>query len=142
MPVTYDINTELDLIIYYCTGTITGADFFKTGDLVALDARFHDKMKIIIDCFQADFDVSVSDMHLAIAKNKEVKQRGQELGKTGVLTRSTSLNFLGEALKLISQDAPSNFAIFNNRPDVLCWLELPEQAANQFWDTLETKAKE
>ena len=29
---------------------------------------------------------------------------------------------------------------FNNRPDVLCWLELPEQAANQFWDTLETKA--
>ena len=137
MPVTYDINPELGLVIYFCTGTITAVEFYKTGDLAGLDARFRDKMKIILDCFQADFDISVSDLHLAIAKNKELKQKGLELGQIAILTRSTSLNFLGEAFRLMSSDAPSNFSIFNNRPDVLYWLEIPEQETIQFWDSIE-----
>jgi hypothetical protein len=29
MPISFDISPELDLIIYFCTGIITGAEYFK-----------------------------------------------------------------------------------------------------------------
>ena len=142
MPISYDIHPELNLIIYICTDIFTGGEFFKVGDIAAHDTRLKNEMKIIIDLFSAEIETSLSDLHLAIAKNKELKQKGHEVGKTAVITKSTSLNFLGDALKLMSHDSPSNFGIFNNRHDAIRWLELPEKETMLFWDSAEIKASE
>ena len=142
MPISYDINPKLDLIVYICTETFTGAEFFKTGDAAALDPRLRNGTKIIIDLFSAEIETSISDLQLAITKNREIQQKGQELGKTAILTKSTSLNFLGDALKLLAHDSPSNFSIFNNRYDAIRWLELPEKETMLFWDSAEVKASE
>lgn len=44
MPVYYDIFSDLNLVIYVCTGVVTPVDFFKTGDNVALDPRLKEEV--------------------------------------------------------------------------------------------------
>ena len=43
--------------------------------------------------------------------------------------------------KLIEHDVPSDLEIFNNRPDVIRWLELAEKEATLFWEETETEKK-
>lgn len=140
MPVRYDISPALNLLIYICTDSLTGVTFFKTADQVPNDPRFKKEMKMIIDIFSAEIDTSLADLHLAIEKNKKVKQSGWELGKTAVVTKSTSLKFLADALKMMSPEAPSNFGIFNNKRDAIRWLGYSEQEkeVSEFWDSLKT----
>lgn len=66
---------------------------------------------------------------------------GKEVGRTAVLTKSSSLNFLAEAFKLMSPEAPANFGIFNTQKDVIRWLDLPEEAVHQFWQQLKEQAR-
>ena len=98
MPISFDISPELDLIIYICTGIITGAEYFKIEDLARLDPRMGNKTKTIIDCFSAELDLLMDDLFVVVRRNREVRQKGREVGKVAVLTRSTSLKFLGDTL--------------------------------------------
>lgn len=136
MPVRYDISPELNLLIYVCTGSLTGKNFFEVSDQVPQDTRYRPRMKIIIDIFAAEIDTSLSDLHLAIEKNREMKEHGQELGQAAVFTKSSSLKFLADALKIMSPEAPSNFSIFNSKKDAIRWLGLSdfEEQVLQFWD--------
>lgn len=137
MPVTYNIFPELDLVIYVCVGTVTPTEFFKVGDQVLLDPRLKDKTKVILDLFNADLDTSVSDIHLAIFKNKEAQKLGKEVGQTAVYTRSTSLRFLGETLRHLSFETVTNFSIFHNQYDAIQWLGLSEEEVLNAWAELE-----
>ena len=142
MPVQYEISPELNLLIYICTDSLTGEKFFEVSDKVPLDSKYKPKMKIVIDIFSAEIDTSLSDLYLAIEKNKEMKRSGHELGQAAVFTKSSSLKFLGDALKLMSPEAPSNFGIFNNKQDVVRWLGLSdvEDQAIQFWEKAKSKS--
>jgi len=136
MPVYYDIDLDLNLIVYICHGTFNASEFFKTGDKVAFDPRLKPLMNIIIDASQAYLEISIFDLHFALEKAKESKRMGKEIGQTAVLTKSSSLNFLAEAFKLMSPEAPSNFGIFNTQKDIIRWLNLPEEAVDRFWGRL------
>jgi hypothetical protein len=139
MPVYYDIFPDLNLVVYVCTETVTPIDFFKAGDTVALDPRLKEKMMVIIDFFYADLETSVSDLYLAITKDKEAKQRGQKIGRTAVLTTSAALKYMGNALRLLSMDAVTNFGIFHTEQDVIDWLGLPEKETRGYWSELRKK---
>jgi hypothetical protein len=136
MPVTYNIFPELDLIIYVCTGEVTPTEFFKVGDEVIQDSRTKENMKVILDFFNAELDTSVSDIQLAIFKNKEAKQKGKEVGQTAVHTQSTAMKFLGEALRQISFDSINNFSIFHNQYDAIRWLGLQEESVITLWEAM------
>ncbi len=90
------------------------------------------KTNVIIDFYLAELEISVADLRFAIEKMKETKQRGQEV-RTAVLTKSTSLKFLGDALKLMSAESPFEFSIFNTEKDAIRWLNLSEEESLQFW---------
>ena len=141
MPVYYDIFIDLNLVIYVCTEVVTPADFFKVGDNVALDPRLKEEMKIIIDFFYADLETVVSDLYLAITKDKEVKQSGRRNGQTAVLTTSTALKYVGDALRLLSIDSITNFGIFHTEQDVIHWLGLPDKETLRCWVDVRSKAR-
>jgi len=141
MPVYYDIFIDLNLVIYVCTEVVTPADFFKVGDNVALDPRLKEEMKIIIDFFYADLETVVSDLYLAITKDKEVKQSGRRNGRTAVLTTSTALKYVGDALRLLSIDSITNFGIFHTEQDVIHWLGLPDKETLRCWSDVRSKAR-
>ncbi len=132
MPVHYDISPSLNLVVYICTEGVSTVNFFETGDRVALDHRLKPNTNAIIDFYLAELEISVADLRFAIEKMKETKQRGQEV-RTAVLTKSTSLKFLGDALKLMSAESPFDFSIFNTEKDAIRWLKLYEEEALQFW---------
>ncbi len=140
MPVYYDIFSDLNLVIYVCTGVVTPVDFFKTGDNVALDPRLKEEMKVIIDFFYSDLETAVSDLQLAITKDKEARQRGTRNGQTAVLTTSTALIYLGDALRLLSIDSITNFGIFHNEQDVIHWLSIPDRETLRCWSEARSKA--
>ena len=144
MPVSYDISSNFNLLIYVCTDVWTGSIFFKTADKVPEDPRYCSNMKIIIDIFSAEIETSLSDMHLAIEKNRQLKQNGQKLGQTAILTKSTSLMFLADAFKLMSPEAPSNFGVFNNKRDAVRWLGFAdaEKEVIRFWEGAKTSPAE
>lgn len=133
MSVIYEIYPDLNLVLYICTGTVTPVEFFLVGDEVALDPRLKAEMKIIIDFSQADLETTLSDLKLAIQKNKESEQAGKNLGQTAVLTKSSALKYLGDALRLVSQNSVNNFGIFHTELDVVHWLDLPETDALARW---------
>jgi hypothetical protein len=140
MPVYYDIFSDLNLVVYVCIGTVTPVDFFKIADNVTLDLRLKAEMKIIIDFFHADLETVVSDLQLAITKDKEAKQRGQRNGQTAVLTTSTALKYVGDALRLLSIDSVTNFGIFHTEQDVIHWLGLPDKETLRCWSEIRSKA--
>ncbi len=132
MPVHYDISPSLNLVLYICTETVSAVNFFQAGDKVTLDSRLQLKTNVIIDFYLAELEISVADLRFAVEKMKETKQRGQEV-RTAVLTKSTSLKFLGDALKLMSAESPFEFSIFNTEKDAIRWLNLSEEESLQFW---------
>lgn len=144
MPISYDISNTFNLLVYICTDSWTGTAFFKTADKVPEDPRYCSNMKIIIDIFSAEIETSLSDMHLAIEKNRQLKQKGQKLGQTAVFTKSTSLMFLADAFRLMSPEAPSNFGVFNNKQDVVRWLGFTdaEKEVIRFWEGAKTSPPE
>ena len=137
MPVHYDISTNLNLVVYICTKTVSAATFFQVGDKVALDPRLQPKMNVIIDFYLAELELAASDLRFAIEKMKETRQRGHEV-RTAVLTKSTSMKFLGDAIKFMSHESPFDFSIFNTEKDAVRWLGLPAEDTLQFW--METRA--
>jgi len=132
MPVKYHILPEVDLVLYICTDTITTFEFFKVAELAGLDPCYRSGMKIIIDFFSADLETSISDLRLAIAENNRAIQRGQVLGQTAVITKSSSLKFLGDALKLMSDSFPT-IRIFNTRKDAIKWMNLNASDLSAHW---------
>jgi len=132
LPVHYDISPSLNLVLYICTETVSTVKFFETGDRVTLDPRLLPNTNVIIDFYLAELEISVADLRFAIEKMKETKQRGQEV-RTAVLTKSTSLKFLGDALKLMSTESPFDFSICNTEKDAIHWLNLSEEETFQFW---------
>jgi hypothetical protein len=85
----------------------------------------------------------VHDLYLAVEKNKELNKKGRQLGQTAVLTLSTGLKFLGDALKIFSPEAPTNFGIFNTRIEAIRWLGLSdaETETHNFWDATQRQTK-
>jgi hypothetical protein len=96
-------------------------------------------MKIIIDFFHADLETTVSDLNLAITKDKEAKQRGQRISQTAVLTKSSTLKYAGDALRLLSIDSVANFSIFHTEQDVIHWLGLSENETLRCWSDIKSK---
>ena len=132
MPVHYNISTDLNLVTYICSGPVTAAKFFETGDKVSQDPRLQQKTSVIIDFYLAEIDIVVSDLRFAIEKMKETKKKGQEV-RTAVLTKSTGLRFLADALQLMTAESPFDFHICNTERDAIRWLGLPKEETLSFW---------
>jgi hypothetical protein len=140
MPVFYDIDPTLNLVIYVGSGTITPAEFFNTADMVTVDRRLQDDMKIIIDFFSAKLELSSSDLRLALEKNRQMVHEGRKLGRTAVVTKSSNLKLLADALQLMSTN-PIQLGIFHNMQDALRWLGLSEmeKEAIRFVEGIKTR---
>lgn len=142
MSFHYQIDTDLNLILYVGIGPITTLDFFKTGDLVADDPRLHAHMKIIIDVSMGEFEVHPSDIKLVVRKFNESKQRGQDVGRTAVLSRSSGLKFLNDAFKLIMDETALDTRIFHTEEDVIRWHGLPKERALVLWKQVREQARD
>lgn len=141
MPFHYDISEELNLVVYVGAGTVNAKDFFNTGDEVAGDSRLRPRMRIIIDVTLCAFEVYPGDFKLVTQKFNESKQRGQEVGHTAVVSHSTGLKLLNDAIKLIMHETSLDTGIFHTEADAIRWHGLPEEAALPFWMQVREQAR-
>ncbi len=135
MPVTYNILPEKNLIIYFCSKSITSSEFFKVAELAGLDPRYSIGQRIIIDFFNANFETSLSDLKAAVAENQKVIQRGGRLGKTAVISKSASLKFMRDALMLLAGESLPPVDIFSTAKDALKWLDIDESCEAEIWES-------
>ena len=78
MPVSYNISSELNIIIYVCEGLITGSNLFKTAGMTFKDKRYKYGMVLLIDLLSATLDFDVEDLHRAITETNAAKEKGLE----------------------------------------------------------------
>lgn len=123
----------------FASNHITPNGFFQVGDEVARDPRLLARMDVSLDFFDAQLETSSSDLKLAAAKYAEARQREITLGRTAVLTASTTLKHLANALRALSQGAIEDFGVFHTQLDAVRWLGLPETETLARW--AETRQK-
>jgi hypothetical protein len=135
MPIRYTISPELNLVIYICRGEIKAADLFLASDLVLLDPLRKPGMRAIYDLFFAAENIELKDLHDAIARLENAAEIGPAIGPRVILSRSSGIHILVEAMKLLPSRVPIQIDAFHTIEDAIKALGLvdKQQAIIQFW---------
>jgi hypothetical protein len=137
MPIHYDINSELNFILYVCGGLITGSDFFSVAEEAMKDKRRKHGMLVIIDCQAADMVIDLADLHRTIDWMKRTRINHLDVNHIVVLTKSKWLILLRDTLRLMSKSEKFEFDVLHTIDDVVDILELADQKEKvmDFWNS-------
>jgi hypothetical protein len=126
MPITYEIDPELELLYYAGIGQIKTAEIILAEQAVAADPRRLPNMKIIVDLLQAEVDLDLRDIYEGIRLNQRRVEKGKVLEATAVISTSRFSQTFADTFRLLSDGLPIKFCIFTTLPDAVRWLELSE----------------
>jgi hypothetical protein len=135
MPVSYNISSELNIIIYVCKGLVTGSDLFKTAGIIFKDKRYKYGMVLLIDLLSATLDFELEDLRRAITETNATKEKGLEPEQIIILSQSTGIHLTCETLKLLSTKDAIKLSSFHTLEQALISLDLAihQQENIQFW---------
>jgi len=136
MSICYNINPELNMLIYICEGLITPTEFFKMADTAFLDTRRKLGMLMVIDILSAEVDFELKDMHYVIDVTNDMAAQGLESDSIAILTQSKGMHFVGEAMKFLPSKAKLKINMFDTLDDAITSFGLLEfrQEVIQFWE--------
>ena len=126
MPIFYKIDPDLNLVYYACFGLCTGADFFQAEKQAFQDQLRREKMNIIFDIQNAEVDVELKDIQDGIAYNRQLTEKGYELEKTAVISKSKYAKTFGKFYHLLANKVPVKLGIFHTLQETASWLEMPD----------------
>src|SRR5688500_19042515 len=106
MPVHYNISPDLKLVIYVCTGLVSGADIFKTSEKVLRDRRRSSGLTTIIDYLDAVENIQLGELHEAIRRIESLAERGIVMGPVVILSHSSGMQILVDAINLLPHKVP------------------------------------
>ncbi len=140
MPVSYNISSELNIIIYICKGLVTGSDLFKTAGIIFKDKRYKYGMVLLIDLLSATLDFELQDLRRVITETNATKEKGLEPEQIIILSRSTGIHLACKTLNLMSSKDAIKLSAFHTLEQALISLDLTmdQQEIIQFWQ--ESKA--
>ena len=135
MPVRYNISAELNIIIYVCTGLVTGSDLFQTAAVTFKDKSYKYGMVLLIDLLSATLDFELQDLRRAITETNATKEKGLEPEQIIILSRSTGIYLACETLNLLSRKDALRLSAFHTLEQALISLDLTthQQEIIQFW---------
>ncbi len=140
MPVSYNISSELNIIIYICKGLVTGSDLFETAGITFKDKRYKYGMVLLIDLLSATLDFELQDLRRVITETNATKEKGLEPEQIIILSRSTGIHLACKTLNLMSSKDAIKLSAFHTLEQALISLDLTmdQQEIIQFWQ--ESKA--
>ncbi len=138
MPIVYNINPELHLVVYVFRGYCTANEYFNLYHAIhQKDSRRHYGMKILMDVFNGSLDFDVEGMRIAKSIVVENKRNGHPRDRVAVLTKSSALMNVREAFVLFIGE-PMELEVFHNFHDAAQWLGFTEkeEQAERFWQSV------
>ncbi|MBE0682065.1 MAG: hypothetical protein IH589_09120 [Anaerolineales bacterium] len=135
MPVSYNISSELNIIIYICKGLVTGSDLFNTAGIIFKDKRYKYGMVLLIDLLSATLDFELQDLRRVITETNATKEKGLEPEQIIILSRSTGIHLACKTLNLMSSKDAIKLSAFHTLEQALISLDLTmdQQEIIQFW---------
>jgi hypothetical protein len=135
MPIRYNINLELNMLMFICRGAVTGEEFFQTAEMIFSDSRRKPGLITIIDFFSASEDFHLKDIYEAIKRMERSSERGFEPGPVVLLSRSTGIHVLSDTFNLLRGKARFKMKAFHTMEDAIRWLDLLDlqQEIIQYW---------
>jgi hypothetical protein len=136
MPIRYDINHDLDFLVYIFEGECTAKEYFALYHSVyQTDNRRHHGMKILMDFTHAEFNFEVENLREGIQIVAENKLNNQPRDRVAILSNTFTTDILTKTLKVLANDLPMDLEDFNGFYDAAQWLGLAEQMeeAELFW---------
>ena len=143
MPIHYNINSQLNMLIFVCTGSVTAAEFFQTADMVYSDARRKTGLITIVDLFSAVENFHLKDIYDAIKRIEKSAERGFGAGPMVLLSRSTGIHVLADTFQLLPSKAGFKMKAFHTMEDAIKWLGCSEfkQEIMEFWQDTNSLVK-
>ena len=140
MPISYNISSELNIIIYVCKGFVTGSDLFKTAGIIFKDKRYKYGMLLLIDLLSATLDFELQDLRRVITETDATKEKGLAPEQIIILSRSTGIQLACKTLNLLSSQDAIKLSAFHTLEEALIFLHFTshQQEYIQFWQ--ESKA--
>ena len=136
MPVHYNINPALNMVIFVCTGLISGPELFEAFERALRDNRFQQDMILIFDLFAARDNLDLQDVRELLRQTNVLAERGYQPAQIVVLSISTGIHIMVETLQLMYEKAPSNIKIcysLDQAINSLGFSELREKIVT-FWE--------
>ena len=135
MPVHYNINSELKMVIYFCSGLVSGADIFKTADKVFRDKRRVPGLITIIDFLSAVENIHLGELQEAIRRIESSAERGFVPGPIVILSHSRGLQILVDTINLLPHKVSFQFDIVHTLEAAISLLGLldSKQEVIRFW---------
>ena len=140
MPVHYNISPDLKLVIYLCSGLVSGADIFETSEKVIRDKRRISGLITIIDFLDAVENIQSGELHEAIKRMESLAERGVVIGSVVILSQSRGMQVLVDTINLLPHKVPFKLDMVYTIEEAISLLGLSEIQDDiiQFWN--ETKS--
>lgn len=129
MPANYRIAPSLNLIVCVIHGYCTIPELLQMEREVFQDPLRHPNMKVLVDGFQSDLEIELTEIHALIKSRKDLNEGGWEMEPTLLLTHNRILETFSRTYELLAYDVPLKLKIAHDLADGLRWLELIEQKA-------------
>jgi hypothetical protein len=135
MSVSYNISSELNIIIYFCEGYVTGSDLFKTARIIFKDKRYKYGMVLLIDLLSATLDFELEDLRRAITETNATKEKELEPEQIIILSQSTGIHLTCKTLNLLSIKDAIKLSAFDTLEQAIISLDFTthQQEIIQFW---------
>jgi hypothetical protein len=141
MPIRFDIQPELDLLVIIFEGHFTGEDYLNNYYAVYQDPRRHHGMKILMDLVSGAPDIDSKDFMEGIALIRENHEAGYAPDHVAILASRITLQYFADTLKLMADELPMFLEVFHNAVDAVRWLELEDREAEalRFWEKVKNQ---
>jgi hypothetical protein len=135
MPVHYNISSRLKLVIYVCSGVVSGEDIFKTSDKVLRDRRRTSGLRTIIDFLAAVENFQLGELQESIRRIESLAEKGFAVGRLVILSHSTGMQVLVDTINLLPHKVPFKVEVVSSLDVAISVLGLEDAGEEviRFW---------
>ena len=136
MPVHYNISPDLKMVIYLCSGGVSGAEIFETSAKVIRDKRRISGLITIIDFLDAVENIQLGELQEAIRRIESLTERGVVIGPVVMLSQSGGMQVLVDTINLLPHKVPFKLDMAYTIEAAISLLGLSESKEEviQFWN--------
>ena len=135
MPVHYNISSHLKLVIYICSGLVSGEDIFKTSDKILRDRRRISGLRTIIDFLSAVENLQLGELQEAIRRIQSLAEKGFAVAPIVILSHSTGMQLLVDTINLLPHKVPFMIEMVSTLDAAISVLRLQDSREEviRFW---------
>ena len=143
MPIRYSISPELNIVFLFGEGRMTDVEYVHAAQAVLKDSAYKQGMIRIADLFSASEDFELRNIFSAIEYVEDNVKKGIAPDHTVLLSRSTGIHQIVQALKLLSTKVPLKLDVFDTLEDAIASLGLSEvrQAVIDYYNQTKFEGK-